>query len=347
MRKPSAAVLVYNPEAGRIRSRPGMIDRLLTLLRERVGDVEAAPTQGPRTAGRIVREWIEKGAELVCVAGGDGTVNEAAEGISGAGVPLLVLPAGTANVLSCEIGAGNDAFRAASRLEQFVPVEFAPGVLRNAQGERLFLCMAGAGLDARIVRLVSPEWKRRLGKLSYWQGGLAQLGRRLETFEAEVDGRSYECSFALLARVRNYGGDLWIARHADLLEDRLAVVLFEGRSSLRYVKYFAGVLLNRLEGMRGVRVLDAQQVRIRLLSDPAIDLQVDGEHAGFAPAEAALSGRRIRLLVPARFAEAMRARARMLETAVAEGARRGQAGAGGPFTGRAPGAAFRSCPPFR
>lgn len=320
MRKPSAAVLVYNPEAGRIRSRPKMIDKLLTPLRERVEHVEAAPTEGPRTAGRVVRKWIEKGAELVCVAGGDGTVNEAAEGIAGTGVPLLVLPAGTANVLSCEIGAGNDAVRVASRLEQFEPVEFAPGVLRNAEGERLFLCMAGAGLDARIVRLVSPEWKRRLGKLSYWQGGIAQLGRRLETFEAEVEGRRYECSFALLARVRNYGGDLWIARHANLLEDRLAVVLFEGRSSLRYVKYFSGVLLNRLEGMSGVRLLEAQQVKIRPLGDPMIDLHVDGEHAGFAPAEAALSGRRIRLLVPPRFAEAMRARIPVLEAGAARGA---------------------------
>lgn len=323
MRKPIAAVLVYNPEAGRIRSRPGMIGRLLTLLRERVGSIEAAPTEGPRTAGRVVREWIGRGAGLVCVAGGDGTVNEAAEGIAGTGVPLLVLPAGTANVLSCEIGAGNDAFRVASRLEQLQPVEFAPGVLRNAQGERLFLCMAGAGLDARIVRLVSPEWKRRLGKLSYWQGGLAQLGRRLETFEAEVDGRSYECSFALLARVRNYGGDLWIARHANLLEERLAAVLFEGRSSLRYVKYFAGVLLNRLEGMKGVRVLDARRVEIRRLSDAAIDLQVDGEHAGFAPAQVCLSGRRIRLLAPPQFAEAMRERREARETGAPISARRG------------------------
>lgn len=285
-----------------------MVSRLLELLRQRVPNVEAAPTEGPRTAGRVVRKWIERGADLVCVAGGDGTVNEAAEGIAGTGVPLLVLPAGTANVLSCEIGTGNNALRAASLFDQLQPVEFAPGVLRNAEGERLFLCMAGAGLDARIVRLVSPEWKRRLGKLSYWQGGLAQLGRRLEVFEAEVDGQSHACSFALAARVRNYGGDLQIARHANLLEDRLAVVLFEGASSLRYVKYFAGVLLGRLDGMKGVHVLGAQQLKVRPLGDPVIDVQVDGEHAGLAPAELGLSGKRIVLMAPARFAAGMRAR---------------------------------------
>ncbi len=315
-------MLLYNPEAGRIRSRAGMLHRLLALLRHHIPDIEAAPTQGPRTAGRIVREWIDKGAELVCVAGGDGTVNEAAEGIAGTGVPLLVLPAGTANVLSCEIGTGNNPFDVASRIGQMHPADVAPGVLRSNEGERLFLCMAGAGLDARIVRQVSPAWKRRLGKLSYWQGGLAQLGRRLEVFEAEVDGRRHACSFALMARVRNYGGDLWIARHANLLEDRLAVVLFEGPSSLRYVKYFAGVLLGRLDGMRGVRVLSAQRVRIRALDDPVIDLQVDGEHAGFAPAEIGLSLKRIRLLVPPRYAEAMSARIHEAESSVLRGAQR-------------------------
>jgi diacylglycerol kinase family enzyme len=307
---------VYNPEAGRIRSRPGFPERLLAELRRRLPQVEAAPTEGPRTAGRVVRQWIERGADLVCVAGGDGTVNEAADGLAGTQVPLLVLPAGTANVLSCEIGTGNDAMAVLRGLEQMECADVAPGVLRGAEGERLFLCMAGAGLDARIVRLVSPAWKRRLGKLSYWQGGLAQLGRRLEVFEAEIGGRRYECSFALAARARNYGGDLWIARHANLLEDRLAVVLFEGTSSLRYVKYFAGALLGRLRGMSGVHVLDAQRMGIRLLQDPVIDLQVDGEHAGYAPAEIALGEKRIRLLVPRRYEEKMRRRRKQEEAAL-------------------------------
>ncbi len=155
---------------------------------------------------------------------------------------------------------------------------------------------------------MSPQFKRRFGKLSYWEAGFAQLGRRLEEFEAVVDGRPFSCSFALLSRVRNYGGDLWIARHANLLEDRLAVVLFQGRSSLRYLKYFLGVLTARLGAMDGVRVLDAREAEIRLLKDPVIDLQVDGEHAGYAPARLGLSEKRVRLLVPPRFAAAMRAR---------------------------------------
>ncbi|MEJ5367688.1 MAG: diacylglycerol kinase family protein [Bryobacteraceae bacterium] len=307
--KAKKAVVVYNPEAGRIRARPRLVQDLVSTLRQRFESVEAAPTPAPGAAAGVVRHWIGQGSDLVCVAGGDGTVNEALPGIAGTRVPLIVLPAGTANVLSCEIGTGNNALRTLQCLDEMEPVEVAPGVLRRTEGERLFLCMAGAGLDARIVRLVRPEWKRRLGKLSYWEGGLAQLGRKLEVFEVLADGRRYECSFALMARVRNYGGDLWIARHANLLEERLAVVLFEGSSSLRYLKYFTGVLTGRLQGMRGVHVLKASRVQIPEARNVPVDLQVDGEHAGFAPAEAAVSPLRVRLLVPRAYAAAMRARA--------------------------------------
>ncbi|MGC8882164.1 MAG: diacylglycerol/lipid kinase family protein [Bryobacteraceae bacterium] len=314
--------MLYNPEAGRTRVRRELVRRLLEELRAGLGTVEAVPTEGPMTAGRIARRWIEAGAELICVAGGDGTLNEAAAGVAGTEAALLPLPAGTANVLCNELGLGNDPLRAAAQLRQLTPVPVAPGVLRTGSGERLFLCMAGAGLDARIVRLVSPEFKRRLGKLSYWEAGFAQVGRRLEEFEAVVDGRRFRCSFALMSRVRNYGGDLWIARHANLLEDRLAVVLFEGSSSLRYLKYFAGVVLGSLAGMRGVHVLDARQVEVRPLDASVIDLQVDGEHAGHAPATVELSHRRLRLLVPKRYAEAMQAVA-VASQAVAEPLGRG------------------------
>ncbi|MCX7605622.1 MAG: diacylglycerol kinase family protein [Bryobacteraceae bacterium] len=313
MPKPNAAVLLYNPEAGRIRSRRQLIPRLLEALRARIPSVEAAPTEGPMTAGRIARAWIERGADLVCVAGGDGTLNEAAAGVAGTGALMLAIPAGTANVLSNELGTGNHPLRVVERIDEMAPVSVAPGLLKTAAGERLFLCMAGAGLDARIVRQVSPQFKRRFGKLSYWEAGFAQLGRRLEQFEAVVGGRPYPCSFALISRVRNYGGDLWIARHASLLDDRLAVVLFEGSSSFRYLKYFAGVLFNGLRGMKGVHVLDAEEVEIRLLDDPVIDLQVDGEHAGFAPARVGLSARRLNLLAPPRYA-AGRARLREAES---------------------------------
>ena len=61
---------------------------------------------------------------------------------------------------------------------------------------------------------------QRWGKLAYWISGFGQLGRKLEEFEAEIDGRVYRCSFALVTKVKNYGGDLQIARRVSILDFR-------------------------------------------------------------------------------------------------------------------------------
>jgi hypothetical protein len=135
----------------------------------------------------------------------------------------------------------------------------ALGLLSTAAEEtpRHFLLMAGAGLDADIVYGLNQRLKDRLGKVAYWLAGWSKLGRKLPEFRVTVDGRDYESSFALVSRVRNYGGDLEIAPSISLLDEEFEVVLFEGASSMPYVKYMLGTLTRRLEGMRGVTILRA------------------------------------------------------------------------------------------
>src|SRR5579871_4146610 len=111
--------------------------------------------------------------------------------------------------------------------------------------------MAGAGLDAQVVYHVSAPLKQRTGKVAYWLAGGKILGRQLAEFNADVGGSRRRCSFALLSKVRNYGGDLEIARRVSLYDDQFEVVLFEGRSTTTYLKYLFGVMTNGLASMRG------------------------------------------------------------------------------------------------
>src|SRR5579862_4799025 len=171
------------------------------ILREKGHDTWLVPTQGPGTAGAIARRSIADGAELILAAGGDGTINEIAEGVAFSQVPLGILPAGTANVLANEIGLGSSMERAAARLAACVPMRIAMGRIQCANGgerTRLFLLMAGIGLDAKIVYNISVPLKARLGKVAYWIGGFSLLGRTLDEFDIVVEGRRLTCSFALL-----------------------------------------------------------------------------------------------------------------------------------------------------
>ena len=259
-----------------------------------------APTTGPRTAGALAREHVERGADLVLAAGGDGTINEVAEGLVGTNVPMGILPGGTANVLASEMKLGSKLERAAARLGECRPCRIPVGHVTCGDGGvgRHFLLMAGIGLDAHIVYRVSGPLKAATGKFAYWVAGWSLLGRRLAEFHVDVNGMNRTCSFALASKVRNYGGDFEIARDVSLFDDCFEVVLFQGKSTLPYVKYFGGLMLNRLSGMKGVTVLRAQCMRVSSPEDERVYLQIDGEFVGHLPAEIRIVPDALTLLVP-------------------------------------------------
>jgi diacylglycerol kinase family enzyme len=267
-------------------------------LREAGHNLTPAPTTGPRTAGLIARAQIERGADLIVVAGGDGTINEALDGLAGSGVPLGILPAGTANVLAMEMKLGGDPVAAARRLNQWTSRSIAIGELKQGDDTRKFLLMAGIGLDAHVVYHVNPRLKAKSGKFAYWVAGWSLLGKRLPQFEVEVGGKRHQCSFALVTRVRNYGGDFEIAREVTLLDDDFEVVLLQGNTSFAFVPYFAGMAIGKLAGMRGVTILRARDLKLSGQTDDRVYVQIDGEFAGRLPAELRIVPKAVQLLVP-------------------------------------------------
>jgi len=297
--------LIYNPFAGALRNqrRERILQRSIAVLHEKGIGVEALSTHGPGTASEIARQCVDKGADLVLVAGGDGTINEVVNGMAGSGVPLAILPAGTANVLAMEMAIGRRMARIAGKLPTYIPERIALARLRNdlAPDGRYFLLMAGVGLDADIVYKLSASLKATLGKVAYWVSGFSQLGRRFPEFTVEVDGRRHRASLALASRVRNYGGDLEIAPTISLLEDELELVLFSGESSFRYLKYVVGVLARKLDGMQGVKILRAREVSCTAPEDQRIYVQMDGEFAGHLPATIDIVPNALTLLVPPEF----------------------------------------------
>jgi diacylglycerol kinase (ATP) len=248
---------------------------------------------------------MEGGAELIVGAGGDGTINEIAEGMAHSSTPLAALPGGTANVLAVETRLGLKLERAAERLRTWHARRISIGHITCDGGRvsRHFLLMAGIGLDAHIVYRINAALKARTGKFAYWVAGWSLVGRKLAEFEIEVDGRRSTCSFALISKVQNYGGDFSIARSVSLLDDEFEVVLFEGRSSLRYVKYFAGLMLNRVSGMKGVTVTRAKRIVASCPTDSSVYVQIDGEYAGHLPAEINIVPDALTILLPEEYGQ--------------------------------------------
>lgn len=273
-------------------------------MREQGISAAPLPTTGPRTATALARQAVESGADMVLVAGGDGTINEAANGMIPSHVPLGILPAGTANVLATELGLGGKLERAAQHISQYVPERIAVGLLRKEPEEpRYFLLMAGVGLDAHIVYNVHLGLKAAVGKLAYWIAGLPEFTRQLDEFDVRVEGQTFRCGFALASRVRNYGGDLEIASNASLAGDDFEVVLFQGRSPFRFARYLLGVLTRRHTRMKGIAVLRSRRLEFPLAGPPQtrVYVQVDGEFAGQLPVSVEMVPDALTLLVPSDF----------------------------------------------
>jgi diacylglycerol kinase (ATP) len=296
-------VLIYNPAAGKLRRDPARILQRTTEALSRASlapnggshALKLMPTSAPGDATHMARAAIASGADLILVLGGDGTINEAVNGMVHSSVPLGILPAGTANVLAMELGLGSNLEKAVERLAGCAEQRVSAGKVCDGRGgSRHFLAMGGVGLDAKIVYDLNPRFKAWAGKFAYWTGGFAHATESVGQFEARVNGDVYRCGFALASRVRNYGGDLEIASGASLASDDFEIVLFEGSNPLRYVGYMLAVAAKSVNILPGVRTFHSG--RIDFTGD--VHMQVDGEYAGRLPASFEIVPRALTLLMP-------------------------------------------------
>src|ERR1700685_385315 len=160
------AAIIYNPVARGLSRRRHMLQRSTELLSRQGIQTTLVETTAPGSASGQTRRQIDAGCDLIVAAGGDGTINEVANGMLHSGVPLAILPGGTANVLAREMRLPIHQERAAAQIADLQPSRIAVGGVRiDGSEHRCFVCMAGAGLDAQIVARVNPALKEVAGKV--------------------------------------------------------------------------------------------------------------------------------------------------------------------------------------
>jgi diacylglycerol kinase family enzyme len=159
-----------------------MSDRLKHLVHHALQgryEVEAVDTQRRGHATQLSRDAAADGYDVVVAFGGDGTVNEVANGLVGSRTPLAVLPGGATNVYCRLLGVPSDVVDATEHLLDLAD-DFRPRAVDVASvNGRTFTFSAGVGLDASVVRLVDehPRLKARLGPWYFAQAGVSTFLR--------------------------------------------------------------------------------------------------------------------------------------------------------------------------
>jgi YegS/Rv2252/BmrU family lipid kinase len=269
------------------------LEKARRIFREAGIETEVRATTAPGDATTIAREAVRQSRDLVIVCGGDGTVNEAVNGLACSAVPMAVLPSGTANVLAKELSLPWNLPRAAARIARAPYRRIALGLAipEKSSGEpRYFLSLAGAGADGALVSAVRPEIKLKAGILAYWQEGFRQLSRydfpMFHTMIVNGNGASaIDASLVVVGRTKNYGGPFKITTEADLLSSEFELAFVTTRSAWRYIAYLPLLFAGKLRGVKHVRFFKSKSLHCVSNSDSQVLIQVDGEPAGRLPVE--------------------------------------------------------------
>lgn len=284
--------IILNPAAG--ARRRGLLDAVIGSLKRGGATVTLELTECAGHATALARRAAEHGeADVIVAAGGDGTINEVARGLLGQGVPLGIIPLGTANVLAIELGLRPRAAEVADMLLSGPAHLVGTGVV---DGE-IFLMMVGIGFDGVVVHAINPRLKRLWGKGAFvWAGIKEWLRGPGRDVRLVADGRERRAQWAIVVNGRYFAGPYVLSREGDISQPGLTLFLFRNGGRFALVRYLVALGLGRMAKLRDVEILPVRQVRF--LAPEGLEVEVDGDARGALPQTIEQGTRFLRLVVP-------------------------------------------------
>jgi diacylglycerol kinase (ATP) len=291
------AALVVNT-----RSRTGERTFFKALDRLQELDVSLGVTYALRDPARLaetVREVIEDGYEFLILGGGDGSVSSVVDFLAGRDVVLGLLPLGTANDFARTLEIPEDIEGACQAIAEGKIVDVDLGLA----GDNFYVNVASVGLSVEATRALSPWLKKSTGPLAYPLAAMRAFFEH-EPFSARLtfpddDNEPVEYERLLQIAVGNgrfYGGGMVVAPESGIDDRTLDIYAIElGRSRdligvARYLK--SGDFIN-VESVHHFRTS-----RVRLETDPELQINIDGELVSQTPQEFSVARNALDVLVP-------------------------------------------------
>jgi YegS/Rv2252/BmrU family lipid kinase len=303
--------LFYNPASGRRSEwRRHSVEGAALILREAGKEVLVESTHGPGTAAAQVRGALAHGCDTVVIAGGDGTINDALQGLAGGNAALGVIPMGTGNVLAHDLGMNHQPRAAARQLLAYQPKRIALGKIEftdhgGERAARWFIAVGGVGGSAKLMYDVHAGLKGSHGMGAYYvQMTRLALLHRFASFNVEYrdgDGKMQQCSAveADAVRITNFGGLMrrW-AWGAGLQRDDAQLVLFTSSSRLRFVHYTLARILGTQLRTPGVQMVHTREISCNASAGQRLYAEADGEYIGGPPVKIEIVPNMLNLLMP-------------------------------------------------
>jgi diacylglycerol kinase family enzyme len=284
-------LVIVNPYASTVSDR---LKNLVVYALQGRYSVEAVDTQARSHATELCREAAAEGYDVVVAFGGDGTVNEAANGLAGSETPLTALPGGSTNVFCRTLGMPNDVVDATEHLlgmaDRFRPLR----VDLARAGDRHFTFSAGVGLDASVVQRVDahPSRKARFGEWYFTYAGISTFNRRYLLHPPRVrvaaGGQSVDGVTVVVQNSNPYSyfgrRPLYICEGSDNINGRLSAAVMKRATPLEIFTLIPRILSARPGSVARHRQIaslqDLHGLRVSTADGSPFPLQLDGDYIG-------------------------------------------------------------------
>jgi diacylglycerol kinase family enzyme len=291
-RSPKRRMLVIvNPYATTVSDR---LKNLVVYALQGRYSVEAVDTQARAHATQLCREAASEGYDVVVAFGGDGTVNEAANGLAGSDTPLTCLPGGSTNVWCRILGIPNDVVDATEHLLRMAD-EFEPRLVDTGKvNGRHFVFSSGIGLDAAVVERVDshPKLKARLGEYYFTWAAISTFNKRYlfkpPRLRVKVDGRELDGVTAIIQNADPYTyfgtRPIHVGRDVSLDSGTLALTVLKRATPLEMPTLIPR-LFSKREGSVGRHrqvesLTGVERFVIETADERPFPLEVDGDYIG-------------------------------------------------------------------
>ncbi len=286
--------VIYNPVAGpKVVHR---IDKVRAYLSTRGLPFRIRETGAPGDAVVMAREAAQSGADTVIVVGGDGTMNEVADGLAGSDTRLVFVPHGTGNVFAREFSLPDSVEGCLDLLSTGKTIS----VRMAKANDRRFVLLASAGFDAEVVERMNHLQKNFLGISAYILCGAAHLLRSQPPLWLELPDRErIEAQAVIVSRGKKYGGNVTIAPDADITGSTFQVIALTRKGRFSIVKFALDALRGKHSASRHVMIRETSSLFVRSRIPSAC--QVDGEYIGPLPVRFTMTDTFLRIVVPTEF----------------------------------------------
>lgn len=295
------ARIIYNPTAGREQFRKEL-PYVLERLEEAGYETSAHATKGDGDATRAAEIAVERKYDLVVIAGGDGTLNEAISGIAEKDYKpkVGIIPAGTTNDFARALGIPKDVKKAVDIIleenEQALDIGKVNG--------KYFVNIAGGGDLTELTYDVPIKMKAALGQLAYYVKGIEMLpSLRPVSVTIEYDDNVYsgEIMLFLVANTNSVGGFEKLAPDALVDDGYFDLLILEKTSLPEFIRLATAAL--RGNHLEDDKVIYAQAKWIKITPDEKMLLNIDGEYGGELPGEIINLKQHIMFFVSRKFLE--------------------------------------------